>query len=275
MKSFIFCTCYIDNESQNARVLRYRKWIGYYSALLEQLGAEALFLVDDGSGADGLKEATGLSVIHAAGSLPGEMPGKLNAIRFEDHLGRSSIMDYPGWWRSFTYAVELAERYGFEKIIHIESDFYILSDRLKAFIRGLRKGWASLFCATYNWPESAVQVICKDNFPNMRKVLEHVRSNNFIPGKEAEYMLPFTDVQKGFVGDRLGEFDVCRYWTGTLNINTEFDYYGQLSAETRPFSSSELRELLLDFKNMATGDEQADQDLFRQMMRDDRFLLQD
>jgi hypothetical protein len=73
--------------------------------------------------------------------MPKELPNDLLMFTFPEQLGRSSMFCYPGWWRSFTYAVKIAQLYGFDKIIHIESDAYVCSQRLSDYIHSINCGW--------------------------------------------------------------------------------------------------------------------------------------
>jgi hypothetical protein len=151
---------------------------------------------------------------------------------------------YPGWWRSFTYSIEIARKYDFNKIVHIESDFYILSDRLISFIRGLDRGWTSLFSAYYRFPETAVQVIAEDSFHKLELLYDEAISSQYTFGHFAELILPISNVIKDFVGDRIGEDNVLMHWAAKRSGCGEVDYYGQLPSHVRPWSREELQTLI-------------------------------
>lgn len=209
MRSFMFCTSYLPNPYVETYNERYRQWIAYYGRRLRFFGAERLFLVDDGSPLDAVRlEAR----IVAAGEEQGDpgLPAGPVMLRFPVHLGRSSIQDFPGWWRSFSFAALAARRYGFEKIIHVESDAYVLSPRMADYIAQLRTGWTAFWCRGQGFPETAIQVICGACIDSLATFYRRgaafwfkARRANEIP----EGVLPFTSVCKAFQGDRYGECD--------------------------------------------------------------------
>lgn len=85
-------------------------------------------------------------------------------VRFDNNLARQSVSAYPGWWRSFLHSVPLARQLGADKIMHIESDAYILSPRLADFLNGIESGWHVMWSERDKFPETAIQVICSDQF---------------------------------------------------------------------------------------------------------------
>lgn len=52
---------------------------------------------------------------------------------------------------------------------------------------------------------------------------------NFSFSNFAEYTLPFSDIQKGFTGDRLGELEVLQTWV-SLYDERVLDYIGQINS---------------------------------------------
>ena len=103
MSSFLFCTSYIDKNIMNCHPLRYKKWISYYSQIMTRLGVDFIFMIDDGSVDPAPEDAAVVDVFSAKEGLPDKLSKKINIITFREHLGRPSIEDYTGWWRSFTY----------------------------------------------------------------------------------------------------------------------------------------------------------------------------
>jgi len=249
MSSFLFCTSYIDNRSRDHQSLRYDKWINYYSGIADELGVRNIFIFDDAGPATTEMASMDLDVIEVERGLPSTLRKTVNIFAFHDHLGRSSVDKYPGWWRSFTYSIVIARKYGFNKIVHIESDFYILSDRLIRFICGLDKGWTSLFSAYYGFPETAVQVIAEDSFHKLELLYAEAISSQYTFGHFAELILPISNVIKDFVGDRLGEVNVLLHWAATRSACGDVDYYGQLPSHVRPWSSEELQTLIKSLVN--------------------------
>ncbi|OEZ81659.1 hypothetical protein JAB6_39230 [Janthinobacterium sp. HH104] len=130
-------------------------------------------------------------------------------IRFDNNLGRQSGADYPGWWRSFLHSVKVANELGVNKIIHIESDAYIMTPRLVDFINEIESGWNVLWSPRYRFPETAIQVICRDQFEIFEKFKENHPDYSF--PDIAERLLPFTTVHKQFKGDRYSDFTKNRW----------------------------------------------------------------
>ena len=52
-----------------------------------------------------------------------------------------------------------AEAQGFDRVIHIESDAYVISAQARAFLTEFKDGWASFWSPLYSIPESAIQVV--------------------------------------------------------------------------------------------------------------------
>lgn len=225
MKSFIFCTSYINNFSRKHLSMRYKRWINFYQSRMVNLNAEYLFLIDDGSKKRNFdKRADILNPDH----LPDELNNKTNIVHFHENLGRQSIKDYPGWWRSFLYSYKIAQKYDFDKIIHIESDFFVLSDDLINYVSSIQSGWTTLFSQHFQLPETALQIICKDFFDEMKNFVDQADKSNFHFPDLAENMLPFTHIEKKFIGERVGEAQVYRAWKKKHKKPVKVDYLAQI-----------------------------------------------
>lgn len=193
MKTLLFSTMHIKDNVQ-----RYQKYMDYYKSRCSQLGASNLIFIDDGS------ERRYLELLQLPIFLFDELPENLletSIITFRTHLGRPERYYLQGWWRSFLLSPHIAERYEFDKLVHIESDAYILSDRLFKYIEESSVGWVVLWCSKYEFPETSIQIINKDSFAEIKKVIP-TRGVDKLP----EYVLPFTFIEKGFKGDRYGEY---------------------------------------------------------------------
>lgn len=198
MKTLLFCTAYIHDAA--AWEARYQRWLDHHLGF--RLAREStVFLIDDAS--PWLPEDGGVQVLR---ELPESLPeGTGPYLRtFSERLGRTGLKSYPGWWRSFLASLEIPRRYGFDKIVHVESDAYLLSEKAISYVDSVHSGWHALWCPRYNIPETAIQVIAADQFDAMQHFADqdvHALGGNF-----AELMLPFTHVEKRLVGNRYGEF---------------------------------------------------------------------
>ncbi len=201
MKSLVFCTSY--SRTAESWHLRYARWIDYYSQL--EIDQATLVLVDDASPyvppTDQVRLVNDAQALSASADLP-------QLLRFDQHMGRSSTYQMPGWWRSFLHSVNVAKAIGAHKIIHIESDAFVLSKALLDHLTGLTTGWTALWTPRYNMPESAIQVICEDQFEKMDQLQR--RPLHEWDGLEAEKILPFTEVNRQFKGERYGELRAHR-----------------------------------------------------------------
>jgi hypothetical protein len=202
MKTIIFCTSYMGHSAAWQR--RYKPWVDYYTE--NMIGADRLFLIDDGSPFTPPEH-----VIHCVDAMTDINVDNHSPtmVRFKERLGRSSLLSYPGWWRSFLHSVDIARQIGADKIIHIESDAYILSNELFAHMESLRSGWTCLWSPHFRIPETAIQVICADQF-RLMDILKRT-SQNDLDGKLAEEILPFTHIEKLFEGDRYGDIRKNRW----------------------------------------------------------------
>lgn len=143
-----------------------------------------------------------VEVIHE-GEWPGTLP-RIAVYRHEQRLGRSGTYVYPGWWRSYFRSLDFARRYGFDKVVHAECDAYVLSQRLADHINALAIDWTSLWCPRYRCPETAIQVICADQYAEVEKMREG--GIDALAGYAAELELPFSNIETKWTGDRYGEY---------------------------------------------------------------------
>jgi len=176
---------YVPDKGALGRYFNYLDRYKNYASM----GISNLIFIDDGSNPSDL---VGLKIPIFL-SLPPELP-PVSIYTFPDHLGRLTLEDFPGWWRSFKFSAILAETYGFERILHLESDAVILSEALKDYLSEKTSGWSVLWCPFYKMPETQIQVICKDQFEAVKQVVPRA--------KEPEFCLPFTSVIQDFKGDR-------------------------------------------------------------------------
>lgn len=196
MRTIIFCTSYISSpESWNTRYIR---WLEYYKA--SSLHRDIIAMIDDG--AVYVPEDSSITIAPDESTLPSDFSGIL-LHRFGNRLGRSGVRDYPGWWRSFLKSVELAQHFGADKIIHIESDAFLFSPKIIDFINNITSGWHVMWSAHYQFPETAIQVICNDHMQAMVDFKQRYESEG--APDIAEKILPFSHIHREFIGDRYSE----------------------------------------------------------------------
>lgn len=217
---------HLPGSGASTRLQRTVKWLDYYRPLLGDLGAGRVILVDDASDLAAVQSLGGnlrdaeLRLLERATTRPW-----LEIVRFEQHLPRKSAKDYPYFWRAMALVPKLARHFGLRKVIFNETDCFLLTPRIVAFVRQLSAGYTAFWCAKYNFPESALAVLCADQFGRFEAACTedaYLRYNE----RPAETVLPFSQyVSSGFKGDRYGEAGVGQA--------VDMDFYAQCPVPVR------------------------------------------
>jgi len=219
-KTLVFCTAF--SHVHDYWDARYGLWVKALQS--SGLQFDTILMVDDGSST--VPDWPGLAVWTDAEPLPHlDAPPEVMIYHFQQRLGRRSVGDFPGWYRSFTFAGKFAEAYGFEKVIHIESDCFLVSERIQKYVNELRAGWTAMWCPRYDFAESAIQIVAGDamrRFQDFEQILPQERLVN--RGLEDE--LPLDIVEMTFKGDRYGEH--------LDHVPRDADYIAQVRAEQPP-----------------------------------------
>lgn len=195
-KTLVFCTAHAGDETVWDG--RYRRWLGAVAA--SGLRHDAALMIDDGSPA--LPDWPDVQVLREGEDLATSAPRVL--FHFEANLGRRGLFDFPGWHRSFRFAAAFAQANGFAKIVHVESDTFVVSQRLRHHIDALHDGWTAFWCPSHGFPEITLQVMAGAGLDAYRAFCAEVPHAALV-GRPYEEGLPFTHVERGFVGDRYGE----------------------------------------------------------------------
>ena len=244
MNTMIFCTCWLG------RVRGYVRWVKHH---MQRFNSDNItfYIIDDGSPEHLLHELLSKCEVSSKliclssmddFTLLKNLTEKLVIISIRPHLGRPGHTAYPGWWRSFLSSSLVASLNNYEKIIHIESDFYVISKKMTDYLMSLTSGWHTAWCKRHKFIETGIQVICKDALPSFENFKEKNFSNwKPLCKRTAEGIIKdFSTVfDMSFVGDRLGEFK--------HDILGPIDYYGQLTRENDVFADEMLSTLKLRF----------------------------
>jgi FkbM family methyltransferase len=166
-----------------------------------RLAFDQILLVDDGS--TELPDWPDTTIAREADGLTSS--AKIVLYHFENRLGRLSVTNFPGWVRSFFFAARWAAANGFDRVIHVESDAFLISPRIQQYCNDITDGWIAPWCPRYQWPESAIQIIAGSALKSYLELADR-------PAEEwaslvIEKSLPFTHVEMRFLGDRLGDND--------------------------------------------------------------------
>lgn len=199
----ILAPCYLDGKDLigNDRLERNIEFLRYYreNPLWTILGQPSVFLIDNGSKRS-LMAQLGITVVGM------------------DHLAHGPEKhDYPYCWRALYFAQQLIGR-GYDKILFIDSDMYILKFGLAKFLGSVQTGWRATWSNTHDFPESSLHVLCRDAFPVFEKYCETPWENRV--GTMMEKDLPFTHIDRQFLVDRYGEL-------GAPSQSPNMDAYGQ------------------------------------------------
>lgn len=195
-RTLVFCTAF--GRTQEVWDIRYRRWLDAIKR--SALAYHQILIVDDGSPV--LPSWSDLPVCRPEDQISPEHSAAL--IHFDDNLGRWAGHNYPGWYRSFAYAAEYAKKGGFAKVVHIESDTFILDDQIFEFLNNASNHWIALWDGFYNMPETAIQVAEGKGLDLYHSTTRRPYSD-FIH-KVIEGELPFTRVERGFYGGKFLDF---------------------------------------------------------------------
>jgi hypothetical protein len=203
MKTLIFCTGYSKNLEEWE--MRYGRWINAVES--GNLNVDTILIPDDGS--KELPDWEGVTILKE--DLPDQEPDSRGIIySFPDNLGRKDVYVTPGWHRSFMFAMTYAQKYGYEKVIHLESDAFIISPRMEDYINEISNGWETFWCPKWRLPETSIQVIAGNSLNDYLELslIPYEKFSGKPPDpnpSQGESWLRFTHIHKEFKGDRYGE----------------------------------------------------------------------
>jgi hypothetical protein len=212
MKTLLFCTSFCKNLTEWEQ--RIKMWLDHHEKI--GLAFNNLIIVDDGSPCTPLWKNT---PVHNT-PFTEEINDQKFIIHFDKNLGRSAVHDYPGWFRSFALMARYAVKFHFEKVIHIESDAFLLSNTIVDYINSIENGWTTLWCPYHKYPETAIQIIGKDKIFDYYTCTQ--KSYDTYRHRAMENCLPFTCVNKKFIGDRYLEY--CKEVPSNSDYSCQSDY---------------------------------------------------
>lgn len=211
MKTALVSPCYLEGKDPigNNRVLRNQRYLNYYLGIQKHLGFHQIVLFDNASSyirIDELLSQFPLKAAAGSANYARETIGSLlpiNLIRFENTLERGpGPHDYPYCWRAL-YAIYGLINLGFEKIITIDSDGFVLTKRMASFIRNCNTGWQSFWCENGQFPESSIHILNSTAFSLFTEYTKTPWVDRV--GSMMERALPFSDLNRDFRVSRFGE----------------------------------------------------------------------
>ena len=213
MRTLIFCTAYAWDYGEWSA--RYRKWID--AVRLSGLKNSLILLIDDAS--PSLPRWEDVTIVNEGEEIPLNQP--IVIYHFKTRLGRPSMFDFPGWYRSYAFAAVVAKEMAFDRVLHIESDAFLISERLRQFVNNFADGWVALWPEKKGVPESGLQFIAGSHI----KRFQDFTSRNYdeFRGKIIENEIPFSHINKEFIGDRYGEWQDFVPSDADFTMQTRYD----------------------------------------------------
>lgn len=202
---------YINTEEH---LERYVKYFNYYLPRLHKFGDNVdICAIDDGSDPKWFKELgkrldRDILIEKVGYSIPkNNGKGYLKIYTFPTNLGRPHFSMPAGWYRSATYSSIIADKCNYEKLILIESDTYILTDRLFEFIANTTEGWHSTWWREIDLPETCLTWLHRGSFHQLERYWKLGEKHWYRIGlTEDQYapeiVFPITNVHKEFFGIR-------------------------------------------------------------------------
>lgn len=206
MKTALFTPIFLEGEDGlgNDRYIRTIRWLDYYSEIQKELGFDHIWMCDNASPVSQIEKLGGTILMHGLYKLGRR--SDLSIHTFAERLRKSGTEghDYPYCWRALYFMKTLIDL-GFEKIITIDSDCFVVSRALAKYVRELDSGWTTLWCKKWRFPEASFHVLCKDAFPIFQEFTKNPDFMSHHQSGAMEHLLPFTNVNLDFVTDRYGE----------------------------------------------------------------------
>ncbi len=208
MKTLLFAPMFLD---EGDRLERNLKWLEYYKDIKQYLNYDHIYFVDNAS------KQSNIDIIKK------HHPDiEINQCRV--HFKRLTNNAYGYWYRAFSKAVKYAMDNNYDKIIHMDTDVFVLNSKICDYVNNYNNGWMAFWCKMHNFPESTFQIINKDQFQNAYNFYSE-DFLEFYPYGIAETRLPLTHIEKRFNGDRFGEKQIEQ--------QDNMDYFGQCPVKTK------------------------------------------
>lgn len=199
MSTCLYAPCFLDglDPSGTPRLERVARWLRYYWRLKYRLGFDQIILLDDGSSAENRAE-----LIEEWLTIASRLDLVMLTREKLKPTGAPSL-DYPWCWQALWECRDLISTNVFTKIITIDTDGFILTDRLASFVRETNTGWYAFNIPRWNFPSAEFHVLNWDAFPHFL----NYTSQPWQPkvGRLMERDLPFTRIVTDFKVDRWRE----------------------------------------------------------------------
>lgn len=225
MKTMFATSSRMDSERHGQYAIS--RWFEHHQKFLSKWGIQAVCSFNNGDENLPIEDIFCVCPTGPVSIFLPPLPDAINVFYHSPCVPRLSIWTYPGLWRSWFTMVKVAKANRFDRIVYIETDFFLLSNRLAEWVSERTVGMSGLWTKKYGMAEAALIVLCEDVFDKFLHCadgidLDHVMKNEHT----AEFLFPWTYLEKGFVGDRWGE-------VGEASICLDADYVAQVDLNSR------------------------------------------
>lgn len=225
-KTCLFTPCFLDgaDPSGSDRFERNIKYLDYYRPLKEELGFDRFVMADNASSPEKLQALGGEIMIETEphgllGRIADGICGDLTVISYQERLVSGGGLFYPYCWRA-VYAIRHAfDSLGYNKVILVDSDSFILSKRLAGYIKQCNSGWETFWCKKWQFPTAELHVLNRDALPVFREFIKtpYMERNGTLMETELPYRLAAC----------AHELDTDRYGEDRIPQRPGMDFYSQ------------------------------------------------
>ena len=185
--------------------VRLRAWMDWISAYLDELGVVTTVIVNNGT----TNVPDWIDLNHGVDpDDPHLYAGRFNAVCLSPYMPRTAVLEYPGSWRSYSWAVNLAKRMHAQRLIIMQNDFRFLTGRFVRTVQVTRSGCYTPWCPLHRFPEDGFLVICEDKYDETIALTARTDLN----GTPSEQLWPITSVWSHLIGDRYSERAKAAVW---------------------------------------------------------------
>lgn len=224
MKTCLVSLCYLDGTDPlgNNRLQRNKRWLEYVFSIKEHLGFDEVYLIDNYSSWNSLVDLREFLRIKSIRQF-------VRFHSFSSHLTREpGEHNYPYIWRGTWWIRNIIEQGVYQKLILMDSDAFVLSQRLARFIKEHHTGWECLTLPEHGHsPANELSILNQDAYPVF---LEYTKESwRKKVGLHHETDLPFTHRNKDYTCDRYGERRLAQargmdaYFQASLDIDLKFE----------------------------------------------------
>lgn len=238
-KTVILAGLFIDSEEWLTRT---KKFLDYYRPLKADLGFTEFVFIDNGS------EEKWLNQIRA---------DDIHIHHFPDHLPKGrGARNYPYAWRNLYTVPSLFATLNIDKAYFMDTDTFVLSDRLTKFMKAQVSGWTTFWCSKYSYPSAELSILNSDALLQLLEFMDTPEKDRH--GQSFENVLPYT-VNPDFNVNRWGEdrLPIMSFMDAYTQCPTDFplDYPAEVDLidemNILEIELSKTRRVLNDYRTSA------------------------